>query len=583
MKKFFKLLKAIAGWLLLALLIGAAFFALAAGIINRHQLAEGLGTALFLGALVAAAAPLLLGFRWMCRGYGVRSTGIVFGGFAILFALFYAEEDWRGGRAWQTFQAQSAARGEKLDFASIIPPPVPDEQNFALSPVVASCYADRLDKQGHRIDPPNTSVVNRLAMEINRNSDYDRPPTTGNWAKGTVTDLQSWQIYYRTPITNSVKVVTNDFPVAPVPQSPAADVLLALSKYDSTIEELRQASRLPFARFPINYNADNPFNCLLPYLMEAKHCVQVLQLRALAELELGESAKALADVKLAFRMIDSMRQEPFLISHLVRIAELSIILQPVYEGLAGHKWSDGELVELERELARLDFLADCQLSMRGERNSSLSFIDHLRRQKNYRELILATTFENAGGQDRIEWGKIVSTTFYAFIPTGWIYLNEVTIGEMHQRWTLPTNDSSKHQIYPQVAQAADKVLGSLHRTPWNVFAMMVMPGFTFAERKFGYVQSAVDLARVAGALERYRLAHGEYPATLAAVTPTFIGALPHDVVGGEPLKYRRTEDGRFVLYSIGWNETDDGGKMALTQYDRPDNEHGDWVWQYPKK
>jgi len=110
-----------------------------------------------------------------------------------------------------------------------------------------------------------------------------------------------------------------------------------------------------------------------------------------------------------------------------------------------------------------------------------------------------------------------------------------------------------------------------------------MPVLTFAEQKFGYAQSAVDLARVAGALERYRLAHGEYPAALAAVTPTFIGALPHDVVGGEPLKYRRTEDGRFVLYSIGWNETDDGGKMALKQDGRPDNEHGDWVWQYPKK
>jgi len=113
--------------------------------------------------------------------------------------------------------------------------------------------------------------------------------------------------------------------------------------------------------------------------------------------------------------------------------------------------------------------------------------------------------------------------------------------------------------------------------------MMVVPALTSAEQKFSYVQSAVDLARVAGALERYRLAHGEYPAALAAVTPTFIGALPPDVVGGEPLKYRRTEDGRFVFYSIGWNETDDGGKIALTPTGWLDNEHGDWVWQYPKK
>jgi len=44
--------------------------------------------------------------------------------------------------------------------------------------------------------------------------------------------------------------------------------------------------------------------------------------------------------------------------------------------------------------------------------------------------------------------------------------------------------------------------------------------------------------------------------------------LPHDVVTGDSLKYRRTADGRFLLYSVGWNEKDDDG----------DSDKGDWVW-----
>jgi hypothetical protein len=38
-------------------------------------------------------------------------------------------------------------------------------------------------------------------------------------------------------------LAANEFPVTPQPQSPAADVLLALSKYDPVIEELRRTAR----------------------------------------------------------------------------------------------------------------------------------------------------------------------------------------------------------------------------------------------------------------------------------------------------------------------------------------------------
>ena len=64
----------------------------------------------------------------------------------------------------------------------------------------------------------------------------------------------------------------------------------------------------------------------------------------------------------SFRLADSIRTEPFLISHLVRIAILQITLQPVWEGLAEHRWSDAQLAELDSELAKLDFLADYELS-----------------------------------------------------------------------------------------------------------------------------------------------------------------------------------------------------------------------------
>ncbi len=113
---------------------------------------------------------------------------------------------------------------------------------------------------------------------------------------------------------------------------------------------------------------------------------------------------------------------------------------------------------------------------------------------------------------------------------------------------------------------------------------MLLPAVGASVRQFAYAQSSVDMARVASPLERYHLAHGEYPETLDALAPQFIEKIPHDIIGGQPLHYRRTDDGKFILYSVGWNETDDGGVVVLSKYSKisPDISQGDWVWQYPQ-
>jgi hypothetical protein len=122
---------------------------------------------------------------------------------------------------------------------------------------------------------------------------------------------------------------------------------------------------------------------------------------------------------------------------------------------------------------------------------------------------------------------------------------------------------------------------------------MLFPNLSPAVKKFAYAQTSVNLARVAIALERYHLAHGGYPESLDALAPQFIDKLPHDIIGGQPsqspgpasqpLHYRRTADDQFVLYSVGWNETDDGGTVGLKKDGRVDVNTGDWVWRYPQK
>jgi hypothetical protein len=506
---------------------------------------------------------------------------------ALLVVVVCLVLSWSGRSAWDNYRRQWEARGERFDFASFVPKPVPDDQNFALVPIVASSYERILDKNGHKISPPNRNVVNRLELEIYGDYSLVQTPTngSGSWTRGMTSDLKVWQNYYR-----ALAARTNLFPIPPQPQSPAADVLLALSKYDSAIEELRRASRRPCSRFPLNYDTDRPYDIWLPHLAALKHCSQVLQLRAIAELQNNQSGKAMDDVKLMLCLTESIHSEPFLISHLVRIAMVNLTLQPVWEGLVEHKWSDAQLAELNQELARLDFLADYEFSMRGERACTIAMIDHLRRTRNYREFFGPFSdglFDDSRPENP---GEQVAGVAFHLVPSSVFYQNELAIARMHQQLFLPIVDVERRIASPETTRRAGDAIVKMreHWSPNNVFACMLLPAIPTTAKKYAYGQSSMDMARVAIALECYRLAHGEYPESLDALSPQFMEKIPHDIINGQPLHYRRTDgppsqsfgaaSGKFLLYSVGWNETDDGGVVGLSDTGRIDVEKGDWVW-----
>ena len=494
-----------------------------------------------------------------------------------MIALFYAEEDWRGWHAWHRLKQAWEAKGEHFDLASAVPPPVPDDQNFAMTPVVFSSYGYILTRDAKLIpaDKRDPHFVIRMHMPI---AHEDKPPPNcaGDRVQGTFTRLEGWQSYYRERAAK-----TNEFAIPAQPRSPAEDVLLALSKYDSALDELRAASQLPDSRYPVNYDSESPWAILLPHLAQLKSCAMLLQLRSAAELQNGQPDKALDDVRLTLQLADKVRTEPILISHLVRAAMVQLALQSVWEGLAGHRWSDAQLAALDAELARLDFVAAYRLGLRGELGGQTGEMELIRRKPEHLQDIADV------------WDLDGHWTHYALpmgmvshlIPSGWLYQNEYRSIRLLLDDYLRLADTAQGTFSPGLAHRGDEVLAAETKSAglFNWYERIMLPGLSNAARKFAYGQASVNLARTAIALERYRQAHGGYPETLDALAPQFMAKLPHDVINGQPLHYRRTSDGQFVLYSVGWNETDDGGEVGFTKNGNVDISAGDWVWRYPQK
>jgi len=353
-----------------------------------------------------------------------------------------------------------------------------------------------------------------------------------------------------------------------------------LSKYDSALDELRAASQLPDSRYPVNYDSESPWAILLPHLAQLRSCAMLLQLRSAAELQNGQLDKALDDVRLTLQLADKVRTEPILISHLVRAAMVQLALQSIWEGLAGRKWSDAQLAALDAELARLDFVAAYRLGLRGDLGGQTGEMELIRRKPEHLQDIADS------------WDFDGHSTHYALptglashlIPSGWLYQNEYRSVRLLLEDYLPLADAAQGTFSPSLARRGDQVLAAETKSAglFNWYERIMLPALGNSARKFAYGQASVNLARTAIALERYRLAHGAYPESLDALTPQFIAKRPHDVINGQPLNYCRTPDGQFMLYSIGWNEMDDGGTVGFKKDGSVDINQGDWVWRYPK-
>ena len=102
-------------------------------------------------------------------------------------------------------------------------------------------------------------------------------------------------------------------------------------------------------------------------------------------------------------------------------------------------------------------------------------------------------------------------------------------------------------------------------------------------------QATLRCAAVALAAARYRNDKGKWPETLTALYPDYIAALFEDPFARGPVSYVPGE-GSIMVYSVGPNRKDDGGRPDLVRGDPNDNTGADYtddvgvrLWEYAQK
>lgn len=496
-----------------------------------------------------------------------------------LIALFYTVVNWRGKRAWAAYQKTMDAKGEVLDYRKLAPPPVPDDQNFAMTPSLAGLLDFHPGTQTYR-DTNALAAIEQAFSKLPAD-----PRRKGDWRKGERTDLAVWVAAFDEAAERAAGKQTDKDQAPPaLERSQAATSLLArLEGYNPILDELRAASRRPHARFNLCYDCENPAAILLPHLAKLRSTARILSLRASAHLALGRPETAIEDILLALDLADSIRNEPILISHLVRCAILRGAMQPIWDGVADRQWSESQLQAFERRLAKFDFLADDRAAMRGERAFGNAIIAYIREKPKM-------AWQLGSPEPVCENG--FESLLVTLIPRGWFYLEQVNYNRIFEERVLPGIDLGARRADVEAMRRNEALVAESARrgfvanmTSFRLLSGMLVPALGRAHQRFVYTQSIIDQARIACALEQHRLATGELPPSLADLAPRFLDKLPHDIISGQPLKYSRTDPQGFRVYSVGWNRTDDGGTIALEREGKAnetvDMDEGDWVWLCP--
>ena len=97
----------------------------------------------------------------------------------------------------------------------------------------------------------------------------------------------------------------------------------------------------------------------------------------------------------------------------------------------------------------------------------------------------------------------------------------------------------------------------------NIAKLAILPGplhFWGMDIRSEQKRQALErMTLLAFALAGYRADHHEYPKTLAELVPAYVDALPKDPFSDGELQYK-SENGGYLLYSVGENGRDDGGR-----------------------
>ncbi len=326
-----------------------------------------------------------------------------------------------------------------------------------------------------------------------------------------------------------------------------------LDSQAETLRLLHEAVKHPASRYPLDFSGDI-ISMELTHLAKIRQSLRLLKLQAMLAVDDKDFDKAVEAIHAMLAAGDSLRNEPIFISQLVRNACHGITMDALQYALERGTFTEGQLGRLSALFANQADPHAFSRGLQGEYIVGMAIFDRPERMADlYRDLFGVESYVPGATRTLLRVASM----------TGWTeadryrYLSR--LGELTAISRMPV-----HEAIPAMLGYEDQIRRNDSWVP--TISRNLSSGLVNAVHSFGRDQAQIQFASTAIALERYQLFASTLPDRLDQLVPSFLSALPQDPFDGQPLRYRRTENG-YLLYSAGYNQRDDGGTKPADNQD----------------
>lgn len=389
---------------------------------------------------------------------------------------------------------------------------------------------------------------------------------------------------------------------AQIRRAASMDRLAAVLGRDTDLNRRLEQRMFPFVEHP--EPEDDPLFLTVPVtpLKVLRDASDLLLVDAILALEGGDSERFMSDVVAQLGVARHARQVNYLICDLVAIGVIADALHAVETALdlTPEMLSESDLIELAHQFAAIGSAEDVSVRLDSEYASFRDFV-----QRYYSDdgsggglprPDLLPFVMSIGGPGYVPNSYSASLLMNAISP---FFADRQTVSRTYEELMGPYEAEGRKPLWQRGAARGDRALEGLGESWLASIRLMpvriLAPSQTRAMLASEFLLQRRDATLTAIALELHRRRTGEWPASLAELTPRLLPAVPLDRYDGQPLKYKLVE-GRPLLYSVGVDRNDDGGRLpdaaqldvmwhdepnrAARKWlpvDAPDLPDGDWI------
>jgi len=382
---------------------------------------------------------------------------------------------------------------------------------------------------------------------------YTIPDNVENAAYKFIDAFSYYKLWDKEKSESLPVVGQGEFPARTEPLDKEMKALITQYVVDNNeaLKLLHAGAAIEHSRYPIDLSAG--FATLVPNLSDIRTAARLLKLEGILHAENRNNELAVRSVISIFGIARSLEKEPVLISQLARSSCKILAVTTIEYCINRIEFSDEQLIQLIDCIQNTERVSGMSRAFVGERCLGLSFFNepesvnmNIIRGIPYRRIHKVYNAVGLLDSDTIIYLDIMSE-----------YVNSSKL-PLHRR--------------QEAFKAINTRLQSTSRV--HVLLHIMMPALS---RVVAFDLGAIArlrTARVALAIERYRLATGKLPGKLTDLVPGYLDSVPTDPFDGKELRYKKLDVG-FVVYSVSEDLSDDGGKECPPRNKRTE-ESSNW-------